>query len=206
MLRISYDTLPVSRWAALFHVLTLERPGVRFVWRPNGFPTSDRHLLDDADVGLFFEPPATPGVSALTLGASRMVVVMAVGHPLARDNHALRVADVLDLPFPGHPDLHPQWCAFWSLQAYRGGPAPLAGHARRAEEAIELVASGKAIATLPESLADGLPHPGLISVPLVDGPPVRTRLVWRADDDNRDVEHLLDIARDMYGNDDATTH
>src|SRR4051812_44438272 len=79
-----------------------------------------------------------------------------------------------------------------------GRRTPIAGARRRAvdgaadvDEAIELLASGSAIATFPESLADGLPHPGLVSLPLVDGPTVRTRLVWRAGDDNRDVEHLL---------------
>jgi hypothetical protein len=75
-----------------------------------------------------------------------------------------------------------------------------------ADEAIELLASRSAIATFAESLADALPHPGLVSVPLIDGPAVRTRLVWRPEDDNRDIEHLLDIARDMYGGEAAASH
>jgi len=203
MLRVAFLPIPAARWSTLFHVLTLERPGVRLVWRPSGFPTSDRHLLEEADVGLFLEPPEVPGLAALTVGVSRMVVIMAVGHRLARTNHELRVADILDEPFAGGPDVHPEWAAFWTLDAYRGGPPARGGQVSVTDEAIELVASGSAIATFPESLFDGLPHPGVVSVPLVDGPPVRTRLVWRVGDDNRDVEHLVDIARDMYGYDAA---
>src|ERR1700710_2589269 len=115
MLRVAFMPLPMARWGTLFHVLTLERPGLRLAWQPTGFPTRNRHLLEGADVGLFLEPPEEPGIAALTLGVSRICVVMAAGHRLARGNHELRVADVLDQPFPGHPDLHPEWAAFWSL-------------------------------------------------------------------------------------------
>jgi hypothetical protein len=41
----------------------------------------------------------------------------------------------------------------------------------------------------------------VISLPLVDGPAVRTRLVWRADDSNPAVRSLVDIARAMFGGD-----
>jgi DNA-binding transcriptional LysR family regulator len=204
-MRVAYEPLPVARWSALFHVLALERPEVRFVWQRRGFPTRGRHPLEDADVGLFLEPPEHPGLAALTVGVSRMAVVMAVGHRLARYKHELRVTDVLGEPFPGHPDLHPEWRAFWSLDAYRGGPpADVVGTAG-ADEALDVIASGAAVATFAESLADGLPHPGVISVPLVDGPPVRTRLVWRTAEEQGDLQHLLDIARDMYVEGEAAT-
>jgi DNA-binding transcriptional LysR family regulator len=197
-LKVAFDPLPVARWGALFHVLTLERPDVSLEWVPAGFPRCDRSLLDAADVGLFLEPQPEPGLHSLAIGVSRMVVVMAVGHRLAR-HHELRVAEVLDEPFPDGRELHPAWKAFWTLDAQRGG-APPPSHAEVADpkQAIDIVASGRAIATFPEALADGLPHPGVISLPLVDGPPVTTRLVWRADETNGAVHALVDIARAMY--------
>jgi len=198
-LRVAFDALPLARWGSLFHVLLLEQPGIRLEWLPREFPRDDRPLLDRADVGLFLEPPREPGLEALSVGSSPMVVLMAAGHRLAR-HHELRVADVLGEPFPDAPHMHQEWRAFWSLDAYRGGPPPAARlDAGNVHSAITAIASGDAIATFPASLADGLPHPGVIWLPLIDGPTVATRLVWRAGDANPIIRTLVDIACDMFG-------
>jgi DNA-binding transcriptional LysR family regulator len=200
LLRVAYDALPVGRWAPLFQVLLLERPEVQLQWQAAEFPRADRSRLDGADVGLFVEPRDEPQLPSVSLGVSRMAVLTAAGHPLAR-RHELRVADVLEEPFPGGVDLHPEWSAFWTLDADRGGPPPRCeSEVSNAAEGLELVAAGRAIATFPEALADGLPHPGIISLPLVDGPAVTTRLVWRAEEPNPALQHLIDIAREMFGN------
>jgi DNA-binding transcriptional LysR family regulator len=191
--------LPVGRFGPLFHVLCLEEPGTRLQWRAVGFPTRSGALLDGADVGLFTSPPVTEGLSALTLDESPMFVAMAVGHPLARRGE-LRVADILDEPFPGGPDLQPDWRAFWTLDAARGGPPKLyGGEVANAEDGFALVVSGRAIATVAGWAADGLAHPGVIAFSLVDGPRVATRLVWRSDDDKPIVRALLDLARAWTG-------
>jgi DNA-binding transcriptional LysR family regulator len=198
-LRVAFDPVPVARWGALFHVLLLERPELRLEWLPARFPQRDRSTLDGADVGLFLEPPREPDLHTLTIGTSRMVVLMAAGHRLAR-HHELRLADVLGEPFPDGPDMHPAWRAFWTLDAHRGGPPPPSRvEVSTVEQALELVASGRAIATFAESLADGLPHPGVISLPLVHGPTITVRLVWRENEPNGAVHTLIDIARDMFG-------
>jgi DNA-binding transcriptional LysR family regulator len=198
-LRVAFDAFPLARWSSLFHVLLLERPGVGLEWLPREFPREDRPVLDGADVGLFLEPPREPGLESLSVGSSPMVVLMAVGHRLAR-HHELRVADVLAEPFPDAPHLHRAWRGFWSLDAYRGGPPPAAPlDAGNLQSAITAIAGGDAIGTFAASLADGLPHPGVIWLPLIDGPMVATRLVWRADDANPLIRTLVDIARDMFG-------
>ena len=194
-LRVAFHTLPFARWGPLFQVFCLEQPGVRLEWQAVGFPRRGRPVLDGAEVGLFVAPPHQDGLSALTIEASRMVVLMAVGHPLTRYDE-LSVADVLDEPFPGGPDLHPQWRAFWTLDDQRGGPPRLSGdHVERPEQGLDAVAAGRAIATVPATLASGLPHPGVVAMPLNDGPSVPTRLVWRSDDDNPMVRALVDLAR-----------
>ena len=205
-IRVAFDPLPVSRWGSLFHVLTLERPDIRLEWMRAAFPRSDRSSLHGADVGLFLEPPLVPGLQALTIDVSPMVVVMAVGHRLAR-HHELRVAEILDEPFLNGPSLDPAWKAFWTLDAQRGGP-PRSGGAEVAdtEQAIDVIVAGHAIGTFSAALTDGLPHPGVISLPLVDGPVVRTRLVWRTDDSNPAVRSLIDIARAMFGGDGPKHH
>jgi DNA-binding transcriptional LysR family regulator len=72
-------------------------------------------------------------------------------------------------------------------------PAP-PNDVRSAEEGIEVIAAGRAIGTLPTWMADGLAHPGVIALPLRDGPHVRTRLVWDSHRDNPLVDALLDLA------------
>jgi DNA-binding transcriptional LysR family regulator len=200
-LRVAYDArLPVARWGPLFHVFRLERADVHLEWCPVGFPTTKRPLLNGADVGVFLEPPLADDLSALTLATGAMAVMMAVGHPLAR-HHELRVADILDEPFPGGRDIHPEYVAFWTLEAQRGGPPKLIGDgAQGAEEGIELVASGRAISTVPAWVADGLAHPGVVSLPLTDGPSVATRLVWHTDDENPALLDLIDLATAWAGN------
>ena len=160
-LRVAFDALPLARWGSLFHVLLLERPEVRLEWLPREFPRDDRPLLDGADVGLFVEPPLDSGLDALSVGSSPMVVLMAVGHGLAR-HHELRVADILAEPFPDAPHLHREWKAFWSLDAYRGGP-PRATilRAENLQNAITAIAHGDAnpmIRTLVDIARDMFGH------------------------------------------------
>ena len=199
-LRVAVDALPLGHWGPLFHVLRLEQPDVALEWRRMGFPTRECSLLEGADVGLFVEPPREAGLSALTIETSRMLVLMAVGHRLAQ-NDDLRVADILDQPFPGGPELHPDWRAFWTLDEQRHGPPTLTDdRVANAEEGLRVVASGRAIATIPATLACSLPHPGVIAIPLRDGPPVATRLVWRSDDKSQIVPSLIELAMSMTSN------
>jgi DNA-binding transcriptional LysR family regulator len=199
-LRIAFDALPLSHWAPLFQVLRQGYPDLRLQWRRMEFPTWDRLLLETADVGLFVEPPHEPGLSAMTIETSPMLVLTAVGHRLAQ-HHDLLVADILDQPFPGGPALHPEWRAFWTLDEQRGGSPPLTNdRVENADDALGVVASGRAIATIPATMARGLPHPGVIAIPLSDGPPVATRLVWRSDDRNPIVRSLIELAAEMTSN------
>jgi len=198
--RIAFDALPLSRWGPLFHVLRQEHPDVRLQWRRMGFPTWERLLLETADVGLFVEPPREPGLSALTIETSPMFVLVAVGHRLA-ENDDLCVADILDEPFPGSPTLHPEWRAFWTLDEQRGGPARLTnGRVENPDDSLQLVATGQAIGTIPATVAACLPHPGVLAIPLTDGPPVATRLVWRSGDPNPIVRSLIELAAAMTTN------
>src|SRR3954462_7930362 len=136
LLRVAFEGgLPVGRFGPLFHVLCMEEPAARLEWTAVGFPTLSGALLDGADVGLFTSPPVTEGLSAMTLDESPMFVAMAVGHPLARRGE-VRVADILDEPFPAGPDLQPDWRAFWTLDAARGGPPRRRGGGGGAAEAL----------------------------------------------------------------------
>ena len=154
-----------------------EHPGVRLDWRAVGFPVQGRSLLDGADVGVFVRPPREAGVCALTLDASPMVVVIAVGHRL-RPQGTLSVADVLDEPFVGGLTFVRNGSRFgrWMSSAddrrsaLATSPAPAGA---------PVVVARRAIATAPDWVASGLAHPGVVALPLEDGPPATTCLVWR---------------------------
>lgn len=196
-LTVAFDAVPHARWGPLFHVFCIEQPCVRLDWQPVDFPTCERSLLEGADVGLFVEPPDEAGLSTLVVESSPMVVAMAVGHRLARF-HELCVADILDEAFVGAPDVHPGWRAFWTLDAQRGGPPRVTDdRVRDGDQGVEVVVSGQAIATISAAIASGLRHPGVITLPLRDGPLVATRLVWRSDDERPIVGRLVDLARAM---------
>ena len=199
-LTIVFDAgMPTARWAPLFHVFRLEHPDLRLEWQPTGFPIRGHSLLEGAEAGLLVEPPPETGCSALTLDVSPMAVIVAAGDRLAHHTE-LRVADILDRPFPGGPNLNPEWTSFWTLNEQRGGPAPCTDDdVKTAEDALEVIAAGRAIGILPSSMGDGLAHPGVIALPLRDGPPVRTRLVWHSNHDNPILEALLDLAAAWTG-------
>jgi hypothetical protein len=188
--------LPVARWGPLFHVLCLEQPALQIAWVPLPFPRQDSPLLANADVGLFLQPPARPGLATLRLDVSPMVVVMAVGHLLAQ-HHELRVPDVIGARFPRlDAALDREWSAFWTLDSHRGGPPATADtEVRSMDEGLEAVVSGAAVATTVGWVAGGLPHPGVVTIPLVDAPPVETCLVWRSDEERPVIAALVDLAR-----------
>ena len=194
-MRVAYDeNVPHARWGPLFHAFRRELHDVCLDWRSVGFPTQAHSILDGADIGVFVHPPPEVGLRTLTLDASQMVVVMAVGHPLA-DQDTLSVADVLDEPFPGGPSLRPEWSAFWTLDEQRGRPPKRSDdEVTTAEHGLRAVAAGRAIATVPDWVATGLPHPGVVALPLTDGPPVTTCVVWRDDEENPSVLRLVELA------------
>jgi DNA-binding transcriptional LysR family regulator len=194
-LTIAFDAfLPVARWGPLFHVLCLEQPRLTLEWQPVGFPSPGRSPLDHADVGLLVEPLVGPGLDSLTIDSSPMVAVMPVGHPLARHDE-ISVADILDERFLDVQALDPPWRAIWTLDERRGAPAKLIEPpVADAGAALAATASGAAIGTVPEWAANGLHHPGVVSVALRDGPSMATRLVWHANDDNAIVRALIELA------------
>jgi DNA-binding transcriptional LysR family regulator len=197
-LRVVFEeALPLARWGPLFHLLRVEQPDTRLQWQAVGFPTAGRPLLGGADVGLFVAPPPEAGARALTIETSPMVVAMAAGHRLGlRDE--LTVGEVLDEPFPGGPSLNPQWRAFWTLDDRRGGPPRFTDDdVRNAEQGLQVVADGRAIATTAATIAHGLAHPGVVALPLVGGPSVATRLVWRTEAEHPALGCLIDLALAM---------
>jgi DNA-binding transcriptional LysR family regulator len=125
---------------------------------------------------------------------------MTENHPLA-DRSELSVADVLDEPFPGIVDwCDPDWLGYWGLDAYRGGPARRTDDgAATPEEVASIVASGRAITTVPAIVAVPFAHLGIRAIPLIDAEPAVLTLVWPEGAATPLVEELAEVARRLHG-------
>jgi DNA-binding transcriptional LysR family regulator len=183
--------------ADLFERFAEDNPGVDLVWRELGYPTLNlREWLADADAALAWMAPTGPGVASLALRTSPLVVAVSERHPLAvRD--ALTIAEVIDETFPGVADwCDPGWLSVWGLDSYRGAPARrTADVAGTPQEVASIVAAGRAITTVPESVALPFGPLGIKAIPLLDADPAVLHLVWRGAAVAPLLDRLLTVAR-----------
>ncbi|HYB29829.1 MAG TPA: LysR family transcriptional regulator [Solirubrobacteraceae bacterium] len=180
----------------LFPRFSAAYPGVTIEWRELGYPRKNaRAWLGDADLALIWFAPSIPGLASQRIRSTPRVVAMAESHRLAGRSE-LRVHDVLDEPFPGIVGCDPGWLGNWGLDAYRGAPARRTDdRAKTPEEVSWIVASGRAITTLPEIVAVPYHHLGIRAIPLIDAEPAVLELVWPEGAATPLVEELVELAR-----------
>jgi len=180
----------VSRFLAAHPEATIE-------WRQLGYPPLDaRAWLNNSDVALIWFAPSAPGLASQAIRTSPLVAAMAETHPLA-ERDELSVADVLDETFPGIVDwADPVWLGYWGLDAYRGAPARRTDDAAvTPEEVASIVASGRAITTVPAIVAVPFAHLGIRAIPLTDAEPAVLELVWPEGAATPLVAALVELAR-----------
>jgi DNA-binding transcriptional LysR family regulator len=189
----------------LFPRFMAAHPSVTIEWRQLGYPTrTPRDWLGDSDAALIWFAPTGPGLACQPIRTSPLVVAMTDTHPLA-DRAELRAADVLDEPFPGIVDwCDAGWLGYWGLDAYRGGPARRTDDgAVTPEEVASIVASGRAITTVPEIVAVPFAHLGIRAIPLIDVEPAVLMVVWPEGSATPLVEDLVGLAREVSAEDAA---
>jgi DNA-binding transcriptional LysR family regulator len=114
-----------------------------------------------ADVALLHRPQNDlTGLDAEDLRTERQVVVLPAGHPLAAQA-SVRMADLSDQPVPRWPEDPPT----------TGQPIHDAG------QLMNLIALGRLVAVLPESIRDRLPS-DVICRPVPDADEVTTVVAW----------------------------
>jgi DNA-binding transcriptional LysR family regulator len=183
----------------LFSRFASAHPGVTIEWRELGYPTRDaRAWLGDADAALIWFAPSGHGLGHHVVRTSPLVVAMSERHRLA-DRTELRVSDVIDETFPGIADwCDPSWLGHWGLDAYRGAPARRTDDgAVTPNEVASIVASGRAITTVPEIVAVPFAHLGIRAIPLIDARPVPLALVWPETGATSLVKELVGLAREL---------
>jgi len=174
-----------------------EHPEATIEWRQLGYPSLDvRAWLGDSDVGLIWFAPTAPGLASQAIRTSPLVAAVSETHPLA-ERTEVRVADVLDETFPGIVDwADPVWLGYWGLDSYRGAPARRTDDAAiTPEEVASIVASGRAITTVPAIVAVPFAHLGISAIPLVDAEPAVLELVWPQGAATPLVTALVELAR-----------
>ncbi|WP_199486124.1 LysR substrate-binding domain-containing protein [Micromonospora haikouensis] len=125
------------------------------------------------------------------LYAEPRVLAVALDHRLA-GKESVALDDIADEPLPRVAD--PAWDAYWRIDPRPDGrPAPDGPLVHAAEDKIELVASGQAVAIVPAG-ARGL-RPDVTTVRLDGVAPGHVVVAVRADDRSRLVADFRDLAR-----------
>ncbi|MEU8052818.1 LysR family transcriptional regulator [Micromonospora haikouensis] len=136
-------------------------------------------------------PLAAEGLAVTVLYAEPRVLAVALDHRLA-GKESVALDDIADEPLPRVAD--PAWDAYWRIDPRPDGrPAPDGPLVHAAEDKIELVASGQAVAIVPAS-ARGL-RPDVTTVRLDGVAPGHVVVAVRADDRSRLVADFRDLAR-----------
>jgi DNA-binding transcriptional LysR family regulator len=138
-------------------------------------------------------PFPTDQLSVTVLYDEPRVLVVPVDHRLA-GKESVTVDDIAGEPVPRTTDA--AWNAFWRIDPRPdGSPAPPGPLVRAAEDKIELIAGGQAVAICPASgRVSGL-RPDLTAVPLEGVEPSHVALATRAGDHGRLVTAFRKLAQ-----------
>ncbi|GAA4870955.1 LysR family transcriptional regulator [Pseudonocardia benzenivorans] len=134
-----------------------------------------------ADVALLHRPfDSTTGFDCEDLHTEGQVVLLPAGHPLTSHSR-LRTDDVAAVP--GLPQ--PRWPR--RDGTYPAGPGP---EVRDHSQLLQLIALGRTLAVLPESVRVHL-RDDVVAIPLVDAPAVTTVIAWPPQSRSRAVADLV---------------
>lgn len=184
----------------LFGRFARARPAVTVEWRELSYPTlQPRSWLEGTDAGLIWFPPSGPGLASQSIRARPLVAVMSERHPLA-GRKQLKVEDVVDETFPGIVEWCDHgWLGNWGLDRYRGAPARRTNDgAATPAEVASIVASGRAITTVPDVVAVPFAHLGIRAIPIIDADPAVMMVVWPEGVTKPLVAELVEVARQMF--------
>jgi DNA-binding transcriptional LysR family regulator len=148
------------------------------------------------DVAFVRPAPDDERITVDVLTTERRIVVVPASWAVA-DAPAVRLADVLDLPFVTLPDHTPrQFSDYLYFADARGGLSPhrSRAHAVTPHEVLTTAAAGRGAGSALESFQRYYPWPGTVCVPVLDAPTDHSVLATRADDRNPAVRTFRSLA------------
>ncbi|MEU1722229.1 LysR family transcriptional regulator [Nonomuraea sp. NPDC005692] len=117
-------------------------------------------------------------------------VALPAGHRLA-GRMEVGLAELAGEPFVALPRTAGPMRDFWLAADRRTGPALVGAEAETAEEAFEVVASGRAVALVSAGNAELYRRDDVVARPVTGLPPSRLAIVWRRDDRRPSVRALV---------------
>ena len=160
------------------------------------FQALDARKIDLGFVGL---PPALSGHNLLTecVAHDTVLVALPVRHPLAK-KPKLKLADLAPQFFIGMSEKTHPGAREWLLATCQkaGFAGKILQEADVEPTAIRFVADGLGVAFMPEQIT-GLPHDGVVFLPLT--PPLRreSTIAWRADNPSKPLKDYIQIVKDL---------
>ena len=194
---------PMLNAPELFAVFVDAHPEAEISFHGLPFPiTPTDAWLEDVDVAFCHPPAVGAEVSVQPFRAEPRVVVAPSDHALAGRSE-VAVSDVLDETYISyHPTVQPAWAGFHSLDDHRGEPAPnqTSDHVRAPLEILAVMASGRAVTTLPACDAAIIERalPGIVAVPVQGADEAVLSLVWRTENTSPLLEALVSLAESLF--------
>ncbi|GAA3218571.1 LysR family transcriptional regulator [Nonomuraea helvata] len=119
-------------------------------------------------------------------------VALSASHPLAT-RPEVTLSDLTEEPFVAMPASAGPMRDFWLAGDQRSKPAVVGAEAETAEEAFELVASGRAVVLVSAGNAELYRRDDVVSRPVAGLPPSRLAIVWRRSDRRPAVRTLVEV-------------
>jgi DNA-binding transcriptional LysR family regulator len=140
-------------------------------------------LLSGATDAALVRPPFTGDdqLSLLDLSSDPVLAIVAEGHPLAGEASVTRARLAQEPWLEADNVTDPVFAHFWYLRDLRSAPA-VRSQAGTVEEWLAEIAFGRGVNIVPAALAEEYRRPGLVFVPVSDGPTSRLVLGWRRTD------------------------
>ncbi len=188
---------PISRVVRAFHLahpeITVEVQRIYWMDQP-------AMLLDGTLDLTFVHLPIDEGGLVLTpLYSSPRVALLPASHPLAgRDE--IRISELADDPVILHRGADPIWQAWNNVDPRPDGRRPRPGPiVANLEEKLGVISAGEAISIIPISAAAAIHMPPeVVTIPVVDLPPVEIFLAWKAGHRSEVVAEFEETARTVF--------
>ncbi|MFG1702811.1 LysR family transcriptional regulator [Nonomuraea sp. M3C6] len=172
---------------------TLPEWDLRFrqvAWSDPTVGLGDRHV----DVAIAWLPlPDTGEYDWTVVSTEERWVALPAAHRLA-SRAEVEFAELAEEPFVAFPVSAGPMRDFWLAGDQRSAPAVVGAEAETAEEAFELVASGRAVVLVSAGNAELYGRDDVVSRPVAGLPPSRLAIVWRRDDRREAVRALVEAS------------
>jgi len=154
-------------------------------------------LVDDrVDVSFVHLPVDDNGLDLARLYSSPRLALLPRSHELAGRSE-IGIRELADDPVVLHWGASPIWDAWHNVDPRPDGRRPQRGPAaRNLEEKIEAVGTGRAVSFIPASVTAAM-HipPEVAAIPVIDIPPTKVCLAWKADRRSAAIRDLVATAR-----------